>query len=178
MSAPPWVSFCLRFLPVKHEFFPPTVTKCLPIGHHLIVGVFSLVLQGLHLTVILLYINKNEISWIDDWMKDIHSLSSKVTNRKTSTLSSLKAEVLAYGDLKLYLKHNSSTLSERNEMGNIKKSQVFPSVVLNCSWWPIYSVNKPNIVCHHVSTSRNITKSRGRTKLSQCCAHQSCSKAS
>lgn len=66
-------------------------------------------------------------------MKDIHSLSSKVTNRKTSTLSSLKAEVLAYGDLKLYLKHNGSTLSERNEMGNIKKSQVFPSVVLNCS---------------------------------------------
>lgn len=64
-------------------------------------------------------------------MKDIHSLSSKVMSRKTSTLSSLKAEVLAYGDLKLYLKHNSSTLSERNEMGHIKKLKV-PSFPLRC----------------------------------------------
>lgn len=50
-------------------------------------------------------------------------------SRKTSTLSSLKAEVLAYGDL--YLKHNSSTLSERNEMGHIKKLKV-PSFPLRC----------------------------------------------
>lgn len=40
-------------------------------------------------------------------------------------------DIHTYGDLKLYLKHNSSTLSERNEMGHIKKLKV-PSFPLGC----------------------------------------------
>lgn len=45
MATPPRVWFYQRSLPVKREFFIPTLTRCLLKGHHLIVGVYS-VLQS------------------------------------------------------------------------------------------------------------------------------------
>lgn len=51
MLAPSCVCFCWISFPVKREFLLPPVTKCLLTGADLIVGVFSLILKGLHLTV-------------------------------------------------------------------------------------------------------------------------------
>lgn len=51
MLAPSCVWFCWISFPVKREFLLPPVTKCLLTGADLIVGVFSLILKGLHLTV-------------------------------------------------------------------------------------------------------------------------------
>lgn len=73
MDAPPWAWFCRRFLPVRREFSLPSVTKCLPIGSCLIVGVFSVFIvkflsyniKHLEVTVVIwCYISQIELNWI------------------------------------------------------------------------------------------------------------------